>query len=57
MLEYHWLFALLLRSARYFTGVEGKYLAPTYLAAIFPEIIHNNYFKFVFWLLLIGFVL
>ena len=25
MLEYHWLFALLLRSARYFTGVEGEW--------------------------------
>ena len=25
MLEYCWLFALLLRSARYFTGVEGKW--------------------------------
>ena len=24
MLEYCWLFTLLLRSARYFTGVEGK---------------------------------
>ena len=25
MLEYCWMFALLLRSARYFTGVEGKW--------------------------------
>ena len=25
MLEYCWLFALLLRSARYFTGIEGKW--------------------------------
>ena len=25
ILEYHWLFSLVLRSARYFTGVEGKW--------------------------------
>ena len=30
MLEYHWLFALLLRSARYFTGVELTFMVVTH---------------------------
>ena len=40
MLEYRWLFALLLRSARYFTGVEGKW---TLLPPISPPSSHSEW--------------
>ena len=40
MLEYHWLFALLLRSARYFTGVEGKWVP---LPPILPPFCLGSY--------------
>ena len=49
MLEYYWLFALLLRSARYFTGVEGKW---TPLPPMLPpsSISSFVYFKWVDWM-------
>ena len=37
MLEYCWLFALLLRSARYFPGVEGKWTQLPPMLPPFPE--------------------
>ena len=43
MLEYRWLFALLLRSARYFTGIEGKW---TLLPPISPPSSHSLFLLF-----------
>ena len=49
MLEYRWLFALLLRSARYFTGVEGKWAL---LPPISPPSSLNvlNFFLIIYYL-------
>ena len=49
MLEYCWLFALLLRSARYFTGVKGKWtllppmMPPSSLQSLIIDF--NDYIK------------
>ena len=49
MLEYCWLFALLLRSARYFPGAEGKWIPlPPMLPPSSPGCSPGNYFSFKF---------
>ena len=53
MLEYRWLFALCLRSARRFSGAEGKW---TPLPPISPPSSQNNCFQLLCFLLLIGFL-
>ena len=50
MLEYRWLFALLLRSARCFTGVEGKWtllppISPPSSPRVTEDRILNSYFE------------
>ena len=51
MLEYRWLLALLLRSARYFPGVEGKWtsLPPISLPSFWPMSI-GIFKKYIYWL-------
>ena len=71
MLEYCWLFALLLRSARYFPGAEGKWIPlPPMLPPSSPEflysilnftycilhlVIHDFYVRFILAIFLLKF--
>ena len=56
MLEYHWLFTLFLRSARHFTGAEGKWtpLPPISQPSSPRSFPFFFFFKFLFLLLWLG---